>query len=135
LSAGVSHSVQYGLAALLKAVNDGKYKYRDDVLEYGEKACEMKKMFISNGFRILYDRDLDEPLADGFYFTIAYPGMSGDELIGQLLCYGVSAISLVTTGSDKPDGLRACVSKVPRTQFHDLEMRLKKFSEDHPLMN
>jgi aspartate/methionine/tyrosine aminotransferase len=25
LSAGVAHSVQYGLAALLKAVNDGKY--------------------------------------------------------------------------------------------------------------
>jgi len=38
LSAGVTHSVQYGLAALLKAVNDGTYKYRDDVLEYGEKA-------------------------------------------------------------------------------------------------
>jgi len=135
LSAGVSHSVQYGLAALLKAVNDGKYKYRDDVLEYGKKAGEMKKLFISNGFRIVYDRDLDEHLADGFYFTIAYPGLSGDELIVQLLCYGISAISLLTTGSDKPDGLRACVSKVPRTQFHDLEMRLKKFSKDHPTIN
>ena len=135
LSAGVSHSVQYGLAALLKAVNDGKYKYRDDVLEYGKKAGEMKKLFISNGFRIVYDRDLDEPLADGFYFTIAYPGLSGDELIVQLLCYGISAISLLTTGSDKPDGLRACVSKVPRTQFHDLEMRFKKFSKDHPTIN
>ena len=31
LSAGVTHSVQYGFAALLKAVNDGVYKYRDDV--------------------------------------------------------------------------------------------------------
>lgn len=133
LSAGVSHSVQYGLAALLKAVNDGKYKYRNDVIEYGEKACEMKKLFISNGFRILYDRDLDEPLADGFYFTIAYPGLSGDELISQLLCYGISAISLVTSGSDKPDGLRACVSKVSRTQFPDLETRLRKFNEDHPV--
>ena len=50
LSAGVTHSVQYGLAALLKAVNDGEYKYRDDMLEYGEKAREMKRMFISMGF-------------------------------------------------------------------------------------
>ena len=133
LSAGVSHSVQFGLAALLKAVNDGTYKYRDDVLEYGEKAKEMKKMFISNGFQIVYDMDLDEPLADGFYFTIAYPGMSGDRLIEQLLCYGISAISLVTTGSDRPDGLRACVSQVPRKQFGDLELRLKKFSEDHQI--
>jgi aspartate/methionine/tyrosine aminotransferase len=133
LSAGVSHSVQFGLAALLKAVNDGTYKYRDDLLEYGEKAREMKKMFVSNGFRIVYDMDLDEPLADGFYFTIAYPGMSGSDLIEQLLCYGISAISLITTGSNRPDGLRACVSQVPREQFADLALRLKKFSEDHPL--
>jgi aspartate/methionine/tyrosine aminotransferase len=133
LSAGVSHSVQYGLAALLKAVNDGTYNYRNDVMEYGEKAKEMKRMFISNGFRIVYDRDLDDPLADGFYFTIAYPGMSGDELIEQLLCYGISSISLNTTGSERPDGLRACVSQVPREQFGDLEIRLKEFSRDHPL--
>jgi aspartate/methionine/tyrosine aminotransferase len=132
LSAGVSHSVQYGLAALLKEVNDGKYKYRDDVLEYGKKAMEMKRMFISNGFQIVYDRDLDEPLADGFYFTIAYPGLSGDKLIEQLLCYGISAISLMTTGSERHDGLRACVSLVPREQFGELEKRLKKFNEDHP---
>ena len=43
LSAGVTHSVQYGLAALLKAVNDGNYKYRDDVMEYGEKGQEDEK--------------------------------------------------------------------------------------------
>ena len=132
LSAGVTHSVQFGLAALLKAVNNGEYKYRDDVLDYGEKAREMKKMFISNNFQIVYDRDLEEPLADGFYFTISYPGMKGDELIGQLLRYGISAISLVTTGSSRHDGLRACVSLVPREQFRELEIRLKKFSEDNP---
>jgi aspartate/methionine/tyrosine aminotransferase len=133
LSAGVTHSVQYGLAALLKAVNDGNYKYRDDVMEYGEKAREMKRMFISNGFQLVYDTDLDEPIADGFYFTIGYPGMSGDRLIEQLLCYGISAISLMTTGSDRPNGLRACVSKVPREQFNELEIRLKKFGKDHPI--
>ena len=133
LSAGVTHSVQYGLAALLKAVNDGEYKYREDVMEYGEKAREMKKMFISNNFQIVYDRDLDEPLADGFFFTISYPGMSGNRLIEQLLCYGISAISLVTTGSERQDGLRACVSLVPREQFGEMETRLKKFAEDHPI--
>jgi len=135
ISAGVTHSVQYGLAALLKAVNDGKYKYRDDVLEYGEKARIMKNMFISNNFRITYDKDVEEPIADGFYFTISYPGLSGDKLIEQLLCYGISAISLMTTGSEKCDGLRACVSQVPRELFGDLEIRLKKFKEDHPVNN
>ena len=47
----------------------------------------------------MYDRDLDEPLADGFYFTVEYPGMKGEEFIYELLRYGISAISLITTGA------------------------------------
>ena len=133
ISAGVTHSVQYGLAALLKAVNDGKYKYREDVIEYGEKARLMKKMFTSNKFRITYDRDLDEPIADGFYFTVSYPGMTAAQLIDALLRYGISAITLDTTGSERNDALRACVSQVPRSLFDDLEYRLKCFSNDHPV--
>lgn len=130
LSAGVGHSAQYGLAALLKAVNDGRYKYREDVKEYGEKAAVMKKLFVGNGFKITYDTDLDEPVADGFYFTISYPGMAGRVLLAELLRYGISAISLDITGSER-EGLRACVSLIPRTQFGLLEERLKKFNFDH----
>lgn len=135
LSAGVTHSTQYGFAALLKAVNDGIYKYRDDILDYGEKAAIMKKVFILNNFKIVYDMDLDEPVADGFYFTISYPGMAGSELIEELLRYGVSAISLECTGSDRHEGLRACVSMVRREQLPDLETRLSRFSADHPVKN
>jgi aspartate/methionine/tyrosine aminotransferase len=131
ISAGVTHSVQYGFAALLKAVNDGTYKYRDDIIEYGEKARLMKKMFVENGFNILYDRDIDEPIADGFYFTISYPQMNGEELIDALLHYGISAITLNMTGSERNNGLRACVSMVPRSIFGDLEFRLKCFNKDH----
>jgi aspartate/methionine/tyrosine aminotransferase len=133
LSAGVTHSAQYGLAALLKAVNDGIYNYRDDVQEYAEKAAIMKSLFVTNNFKIVYDRDIDEPLADGFYFTISYPGMTGRELLQELLRYGISAISLDITGSERKEGLRACVSLVPREQFGDLKARLEKFMEDHPI--
>jgi aspartate/methionine/tyrosine aminotransferase len=133
LSAGVTHSTQYALAAMLKAVNDGSYKFIEDVKEYGEKAGIMKSLFKANGFKITYDMDLDQPLADGFYFTISYPGMTSAELLGELLCYGISAISLEITGSRRNDGLRACVSHVARKQFGDLETRLKMFSEDHPV--
>lgn len=133
ISAGVTHSVQYGFAALLKAVNDGEYKYREDVMEYGEKARIMKKMFTDNRFLITYGMDLDEPIADGFYFTISYPGMTAGELINRLLRYGISAISLNTTGSERNDALRACVSMVPRSLLGDLENRLKCFSKDHPV--
>jgi aspartate/methionine/tyrosine aminotransferase len=133
LSSGVTHSAQYGLAALFKAVNDDTYRYRDDVTEYGEKAKILKQMFRSNGFRIVYDTDLDEPLADGFYFTISYPGFTGRDLLTELLSYGISAISLEIAGSTRLEGLRACVSQVPRSQFPDVEYRLKRFGEDHPI--
>jgi aspartate/methionine/tyrosine aminotransferase len=133
LSAGCSHSSQYGLAALLKAVNDGTYNFIHDVREYGKRAEVMKRLFVANGFRIPYDMDLDEPVADGFYFTISYPGMTSDQLLEELLFYGISAISLEITGSKRNEGLRACVSHVSRDQFGDLENRLKWFRKDHPL--
>jgi aspartate/methionine/tyrosine aminotransferase len=133
LSAGVTHSTQYGLAALLRAVNEGTYKFIEDLKEYGEKAAVMKSLFKANGFKIPYDMDLEEPLADGFYFTISYPGMTGAQLLEELLCYGISAISLDITGSQWNNGLRACVSHVSRKQFGDLETRLKIFNADHPV--
>jgi aspartate/methionine/tyrosine aminotransferase len=131
LSAGVAHSVQFGLTALLRAVNDGRYRFIDDVSEYGERAAIMKSLFTNNGFFIAYDKDIDEPLADGFYFTIAYPGLTSSELLEELLYYGISAISLDITGSKRNDSLRACVSHVGREQFADLELRLKSFRKDH----
>jgi aspartate/methionine/tyrosine aminotransferase len=132
LSSGTAHSAQYALAAMLKAANEGRFNFVEEVKEYGEKAKIMKKLFLDNGFRIVYDRDIDQPIADGFYFTIMYPGFDGPELIEELLYYGISAISLSITGSEHSEGLRACVSLVKRTQFPDLEYRLKKFHEHHP---
>jgi aspartate/methionine/tyrosine aminotransferase len=131
LSAGVTHSSQYALAAILRAVNNGEYDFVEVVKEYGEKARIMKNLFISNGFHIVYDKDEDEPIADGFYFTFAYPGFSGAELLGELIYYGISAISLAITGSSRTEGVRACVSLVKREQFPDLEYRLQQFHQHH----
>ncbi|HNV81367.1 MAG TPA: pyridoxal phosphate-dependent aminotransferase [Tenuifilaceae bacterium] len=133
LSSGTSHSAQYALAAMLKAANDGKFNFVEVLKEYGERARVMKKLFTENGFKIVYDMDEDKPLADGFYFTISYPELSGEDLIEELIYYGISAISLSITGSDRSEGLRACVSHVQREQFADLEYRLKKFKEHHPV--
>ncbi len=131
LSSGVAHSVQYGLTAILKAANDGKYNFVEDVKEYGIRAAEMKKAFTDNGFYIVYDQDEDEPLADGFYFTFAYPGFTAEQLLEELLYYGISAISLTITGSERADGLRACVSQVSRDQLPVLRERLRAFREHH----
>ena len=131
LSAGITHSTQYALAAIFKAANDGKLNFVEEVKEYGEKAHIMKNLFVNNGFKIVYDKDEDEPIADGFYFTFSYPGFTGEELLNKLLYYGISAISLAITGSERLEGIRACVSLVKREQFKDLEYKLKKFNEDH----
>ncbi|MDP1621948.1 MAG: pyridoxal phosphate-dependent aminotransferase [Bacteroidales bacterium] len=133
LSAGTTHSTQYALAAMLKAVNDGDFDFVEVVKEYGAKAKIMKKMFTDNGFTIVYDKDENEPIADGFFFTIAYPGFTGEELLKELLYYGISAITLSITGSLRLEGIRACVSLVKREQFPVLEERIKKFRENHKI--
>ena len=131
VSSGTSHSAQFALAAIFKACSDGTYNYLNDVREYAEKAHIMKKIFLDNGFKIVYDRDGEEELADGFYFTLAYPGLSGEQLLHELLYYGISAISLSSCNSTRTEGLRACVSLVNRNQFPDLEERVKCFYENH----
>ena len=129
LSSGITHSTQHALTAMLKAASDGEFNFIEDVKEYGRKAKIMKDLFVDNGFIIVYEKDGDEPIADGFYFTVGYPGMTGGELLANLLHYGISAITLKNTGSEK-EGLRACVSHVKREQFEDLENRLKLFNEN-----
>ena len=130
LSSGVSHSAQYGLTAVLKAVNDGAYNFLNSVKEYGSWAKEVKRIFLENGFSLVYDRDENQPIADGFYVTISYPGMSGTDLVEELLYYGISTISLSTTGSVYGEGLRACVSLTGRDRFPELEERLKQFDQN-----
>lgn len=132
LSSGTSHSAQYALAAMFKAASDGSFDFLSEVKEYGRRARKMKQLFTKYGFEIVYDRDLDEPIADGFYFTIRYPGMTGGELMKELMFYGVSAISLSTTGSNQ-QGLRACTSFIKDHQYALLEERLSLFNENHPL--
>ncbi|MFW6237786.1 MAG: pyridoxal phosphate-dependent aminotransferase, partial [Halanaerobiales bacterium] len=112
----------------LKAANLGKFNFVNEVKEYGERAKIMKQLFLDNGFEIVYKYDLNDPIADGFYFTISYPGMTGNQLLANLLYYGISAIALDNTGS-KEEGIRACVSFVNRDQFPELKKRLELFNK------
>jgi hypothetical protein len=130
LSAGVSHSAQYALAAMLEAAADGKYAFLEEVKEYGRRAAKLKKIFLSHGFNLVYDSDMGDPVADGFYFTIGRAGMSGGELARELMVYGVSAIPLDSTGSNQ-QGVRICTSFIAPHQYDQLDERMAAFEENY----
>ena len=130
LSSGTSHSAQYAMAAMLKAACDGEYNFRQEVKVYGDRAHKLKEIFCKHGFHIVYDTDLDQPIADGFYFTIGYKGMTSGELARELMYYGVSAICLITTGSHQ-EGLRVCTSFIEDHQYAQLDERMAIFEENN----
>ena len=133
VSSGASHSAQYALAEMLRAAADGELDFVTAAAEYARRASVTKKMFKENGFHIVYDMDGDEPVSDGFFYTVGYEGLSSGEVMGELIRYGISTIALSTTGS-RQDGVRICVSQLNRPeQFDLLEERLRLFAIDHIL--
>lgn len=129
-SSGVSHSAQCAMAAMLKAACDGEYRFVDDIKEYALRAARIKDILQRNGFNVVYDTDGEEPVSDGFFFTIGYKDMPGGELLKELLYYGVSGIDLATTGATK-NGIRACSSNIKPHHYELLEERLKLFNQNH----
>ena len=129
-TSGTAHSPQHAVAAILKAANNGELNILTDVKEYGQRAEIMKNLYQNAGFKIVYDKDGEEDVANGFYFTIYYPGMTGAELAKELLYYGISSITLHGCGSTR-EGLRACVSQVGLDKMDILKERIERFRKDH----
>ncbi len=127
VSAGTGHTAQYGLAGMLKVANDGDFDFLEPVREYAYRAYEMKKIFEENGFQILYDKDGTVDLADGFYFTVTYPGLDWEELSRMFFKCGLGTVSLKIMGSKKT-GVRISVSMVDKEKFRVLSERLGQFS-------
>ena len=130
ITSGVTHTTQYGYAAMLKAAVEGKFDFVEETSEYARRANRMKKIFTDNGFHIVYDYDVTREVGDGFFFTIGYEGLTGGQLLKELLGYGVSSISLDTTGSLE-NGVRACSSRMREELYPVLEKRMRKFNEEH----
>ena len=132
ITSGCTASTQYAYAEMLRLSSDGKINFVEDTREYARRAEKMKKIFTDNGFHIIYDHDVTQQVGDGFFFTIGYGDMSGGDLLKELLYYGVSSISLSTTGSDQ-QGVRACTSRMCDDLYDVMADRMKAFKEDHPL--
>lgn len=130
ITSGCTATTQYGMAEMLNRSVDGTINFVEDTREYERRAARMKKIFTDNGFTIVYNHDVTQPVGDGFFFTLGYPGMTGGELLCELMYYGVSSISLSTTGSEQ-QGVRACTSRMREELYPILEERMKAFHEDH----
>ena len=131
ITSGCTSTTQYAYAVMMNQACDGKIDFVEDTREYARRAARMKEIFLSHGFHIVYDRDVDDKVGDGFFFTIGYEGLSGDELVVELMHYGVSGISLSTTGSHK-EGVRACTSRIREELYPVLDERMAAFQQDHP---
>ena len=132
ITSGCTASTQYAYAEMLRLSTEGEINFVEDTREYSVRAERMKRIFTDNGFHIVYDNDATERVGDGFFFTIGYGEMSGGELLKELLYYGVSSISLSTTGSEQR-GVRACTSRMREELYDVMQERMKAFREDHPL--
>ena len=132
ITSGCTASTQYAYAEMLRLSTEGALNFVEDTREYSVRAEKMKKIFTDSGFHIVYDNDVTRKVGDGFFFTIGYGDMSGGELLTELLYYGVSSISLSTTGSLQ-QGVRACTSRMRDELYEVLQERMKAFAEDHPI--
>ncbi len=132
LSSGVTHSTQHAMAAMMEAAYDGTFNFVAEVREYGRRAEFMKKVLLANDFYLVYDNDMGAPLADGFYFTVQYPGMTDIELSKELMFYGIAVFPLDTMGSTQ-QGVRVCTSFITQEQFPLFEERIIEFRQNHKI--
>ena len=126
--ASVPQGSQRVIASLHDSVSSGMFDVNAQLASYVESAREMKRLFIANGFNILYKEDAAGPVSDGFYFTAHHPNYStGNALLSVMLKCGLTAVPLGIFGGNHKEGLRICTSLVPMDKMDILEERLVEF--------
>ena len=128
-TSGCSRSAQNAMSEMMEASVSGKYDFVSEMREYARRAHRSKEIFFKHGFSLVYAKDLDQDVSDGFFYTVGYKGMKGSELLYNLMRCGISAITLVSTRSEQ-EGLRVCVSMLNSDEdFVKLDDRLGLFEE------
>ena len=132
ITSGCTYSTQFGYMEMLNLSCEGVIDFVGDTREYAARTRRIKEIMLRHGFHVVYDKDIARPVGDGFFFTVGYEGLSGDELVVELMHYGVSCISLSTTGSLQ-QGVRGCSSRMREELYPLLEERMAEFEKDHPV--
>lgn len=127
LTAGAPHSSQYGVTDVLNAINSGAIDLDGVLSIYMERSRVVKQLLKEGGFYLIYGGGGADEL-DGFYICFGYPGMSGVELLKELLYVGVTVLPLSVFSSERADGVRACVGRLNDQSLALLASRLKLFS-------
>ena len=130
-TSGTTHTAQFALAKMLENSTNGEYNFVKITSEYGKRAEKVCQIFLKYGFKQVYKKDMDETVGNGFYLTMSYPNYDGTDLMIELMKYGISTITLKSTGSNRHEGLRVCISFVSEKDMPVLEDRLKKFMENN----
>ena len=126
-TSGASHSAQYAFSAMMEAAVEGRYNFVKELRNYGLRAHRSRKIFEDNGFHLVYDKDMEQTISDGFFYTVTYKDLNNRDLLENLLRCGVIAIPLNTTGSGQ-SGIRVCVSRLlSDDDFILLDKHLKMF--------
>jgi hypothetical protein len=112
---------------MMEAAVEGRYDFVKEVREYGLRSHRSRKIFDKHGFHLVYDKDMEQTISDGFFYTMGYKNLSNRELLEGLLRCGIIAIALNTTGSGQ-SGVRVCVSRLLTDEdFEQLDKRLGYF--------
>lgn len=127
MTAGAPHSAQHAIADVLNAINTGEINLEAALSVYARRAKELKALLIQNGFYLIYEHNSPTSL-DGFYVCFGYPGMTGIELVWELLYQGITVLPLSVFGSDRRDGVRACIGRTDEEQFNLVRDRLALFN-------
>ena len=130
-TSGTTHTAQFALTKMLESSTNGEYNFVKVTSEYGKRAKKVCQIFLKYGFKQVYEKDMDETVGNGFYLTMSYPNYDGTDLMIELMKYGISTITLKSTGSNRHEGLRVCISFVSEKDMPVLEDRLKKFMENN----
>lgn len=123
LTAGAPHSAQYGVAAVLAAINSGTIDLNGTLSTYVKRSRTVKRLLKENGFYLIYSDGYEEDL-DGFYICFGYPGVSSIELLRELLYVGITVLPLSVFGSVRSDGVRACIGRLNEEKLILLASRL-----------
>jgi len=126
LTAGAPHSAQYAVASVIESVNRGEYDLDKYLAEYMRRGQLLAALLERHGFYLIYSTNNKENGA-GFYVSFGYPGLTELELLKELIYVGITVLPLSIFGSERGDGVRACVGRLDEDKMSLLDRRLGEF--------